>query len=54
MMLKTVDRYVIREVVPPFLLALLIFTFILELPPITGYSVRSWSWQAWRRPPHSM
>ncbi len=33
-MLKTVDRYVIREVVPPFLLALLIFTFILELPPI--------------------
>jgi LPS export ABC transporter permease LptG/LPS export ABC transporter permease LptF len=33
-MLKTLDRYVIREVVPPFLLALLIFTFILELPPI--------------------
>jgi lipopolysaccharide export system permease protein len=33
-MLKTIDRYVIREVVPPFLLALLIFTFILELPPV--------------------
>jgi LPS export ABC transporter permease LptG/LPS export ABC transporter permease LptF len=33
-MLKTIDRYVIREVLPPFLLALLIFTFILELPPI--------------------
>lgn len=33
-MLKTIDRYVIREVVPPFLLALLIFTFILELPPL--------------------
>jgi LPS export ABC transporter permease LptG/LPS export ABC transporter permease LptF len=32
--LKTIDRYVIREVVPPFLLALLIFTFILELPPL--------------------
>jgi LPS export ABC transporter permease LptG/LPS export ABC transporter permease LptF len=33
-MLKTIDRYVIREVLPPFLLALLIFTFILELPPL--------------------
>jgi len=33
-MLKTIDRYVIREIVPPFLLALLIFTFILALPPI--------------------
>jgi LPS export ABC transporter permease LptG/LPS export ABC transporter permease LptF len=33
-MLRTIDRYVIREVVPPFLLALLIFTFILELPPL--------------------
>jgi LPS export ABC transporter permease LptG/LPS export ABC transporter permease LptF len=33
-MLKTIDRYVIREVVTPFLLALLIFTFILELPPL--------------------
>jgi LPS export ABC transporter permease LptG/LPS export ABC transporter permease LptF len=33
-MLKTIDRYVIREVVPPFLLSLLIFTFILELPPV--------------------
>jgi LPS export ABC transporter permease LptG/LPS export ABC transporter permease LptF len=35
-MLKTIDRYVIREVVPPFLLALLIFTFVLELPPLMG------------------
>ena len=33
-MLKTLDRYVIREVLPPFLIALLIFTFILELPPV--------------------
>jgi LPS export ABC transporter permease LptG/LPS export ABC transporter permease LptF len=33
-MLKTIDRYVIREVLPPFFLALLIFTFILELPPV--------------------
>ena len=33
-MLKTLDRYVIREIVPPFLLAVLIFTFLLELPPL--------------------
>ena len=33
-MLRTIDRYVIREVVPPFLLSLLIFTFLLELPPV--------------------
>ncbi len=33
-MLRTLDRYVIREVVPPFLLSLLIFTFILEIPPV--------------------
>ena len=33
-MLKTIDRYVIREVVPPFFLSLLIFTFILEIPPV--------------------
>ena len=33
-MLRTLDRYVIREVVPPFLLSLLVFTFILEVPPV--------------------
>jgi LPS export ABC transporter permease LptG/LPS export ABC transporter permease LptF len=33
-MLKTIDRYVIREALPPFLISLLIFTFILELPPV--------------------
>jgi len=33
-MLKTIDRYVIREILPPFVLTLLIFTFILELPPL--------------------
>ncbi len=33
-MLRTIDRYVLREVIPPFLLALLIFTFILEIPPL--------------------
>ena len=33
-MLKTLDRYVIREVLPPLFLSLLIFTFILEIPPV--------------------
>ena len=32
-MIRTVDRYVIREILPPFALALLIFTFLLTLPP---------------------
>jgi len=30
---KTLDRYLIREVLPPLFLSLLIFTFILEIPP---------------------
>ena len=33
-MLKTLDRYVIREILPPMFLSLLIFTFILEIPPV--------------------
>ena len=33
-MLRTIDRYVIREVIPPFVLSLLVFTFILEVPPV--------------------
>lgn len=36
-MLTTLDRYVIREIVPPMLLSLLIFTFILEIPPVMEY-----------------
>jgi LPS export ABC transporter permease LptG/LPS export ABC transporter permease LptF len=36
-MLRTIDRYVIREVIPPFLLSLLIFTFIVEIPPVMRY-----------------
>ena len=35
-MLKTIDRYIIREVIPPSLLALLIFTFLLLIPPVMG------------------
>jgi LPS export ABC transporter permease LptG len=34
---KTLDRYVIREILPPFFLSLLIFTFILEIPPVMDY-----------------
>jgi len=32
--LKTIDRYLIREILPPFGLAVLIFTFLLQLPPL--------------------
>ena len=32
--MRTIDRYVIREILPPFFLSLLIFTFILEIPPV--------------------
>ncbi len=30
--MRTIDRYVIREIIPPFLIALLVFTFILIIP----------------------
>lgn len=33
-MLRTIDRYVIREILPPLFLSLLIFTFILEILPV--------------------
>src|SRR5262249_46338571 len=33
-MLRIIDRYVIRETVAPFLLALVVFTFILQIPPL--------------------
>ena len=33
-MFKTLDRYLIREILPPMVLSLLIFTFILEIPPV--------------------
>ncbi len=34
MRMRILDRYVIREIVPPFLIALLVFTFILIIPNI--------------------
>jgi LPS export ABC transporter permease LptG len=33
-MLRTLDRYVIREILPPFFLSLVVFTFLLEIPPV--------------------
>ena len=36
-MRSTLDRYVFREILPPFFLALLIFTFLLVLPPVMDY-----------------
>ena len=36
-MVKTLDRYVVREILPPLFLSLMIFTFILEIPPVMEY-----------------
>ena len=36
-MRTTIDRYVFKEILPPFFLALLIFTFLLVLPPVMDY-----------------
>jgi len=33
-MFRTLDRYVIRETLGPFVLALAVLTFVLEIPPI--------------------
>ena len=33
-MLRIADRYILREVIPPFLLGLFVFTFLLMIPPI--------------------
>ena len=33
-MLRIIDRYILREVIPPFLLSLFVFTFLLMIPPI--------------------
>ena len=33
-MLSTADRYILREVLRPFSLSLLVFTFLLMIPPI--------------------
>ena len=33
-MFRTIDRYLMRQVLPPFFLALLVLTFLLEIPPV--------------------
>lgn len=33
-MLRITDRYILREIVPPFFLGLFVFTFLLMIPPI--------------------
>ena len=33
-MFRITDRYILREVIPPFLLGLFVFTFLLMIPPI--------------------
>jgi len=33
-MLRIIDRYILREVIPPFFLTLFVFTFLLMIPPI--------------------
>ena len=34
LLMRTIDRYVLREILPPFFISLLIYTFILEIPPV--------------------
>jgi LPS export ABC transporter permease LptG/LPS export ABC transporter permease LptF len=36
-MLRIVDRYIIRELLLPFLIGLLVFTFLLLIPPLADY-----------------
>ena len=33
-MFRTIDRHILREIVPPFIIALFLFTFLLMIPPI--------------------
>ena len=37
-MLRIVDRYIIRELLLPFLIGLVVFTFLLMIPPLADYS----------------
>ena len=35
-MLRIIDRYILREIVPPFVLTLFVLTFLLMIPPLMG------------------
>jgi len=37
-MFRTLDRYIVREIVPPFLIALAVFTFLLAVQPTLDYA----------------
>ena len=37
-MLRILDRYIIRELILPFLLGLVVFTFLLMIQPLADYS----------------
>jgi LPS export ABC transporter permease LptG/LPS export ABC transporter permease LptF len=39
-MLRILDRYVVRELLLPFLIGLLVFTFLLLIPPLADYGER--------------
>ena len=36
-MFKILDRYIVREVLPPFFLGLVVLTFLLQMPPMLDY-----------------
>src|ERR1700704_5491113 len=36
-MFKILDRYIVREVLPPFFLGLVVLTFLLQMPPMLEY-----------------
>ena len=35
-MLRMIDRYILREIIPPFCLAVFVLTFLLMIPPVMG------------------
>ena len=37
-MFRIIDRYIIRELILPFLLGLVVFTFLLMIQPLADYS----------------
>jgi LPS export ABC transporter permease LptG/LPS export ABC transporter permease LptF len=39
-LLRIIDRYIIRELLLPFLIGLLVFTFLLLIPPLADYGER--------------
>jgi lipopolysaccharide export LptBFGC system permease protein LptF len=40
-MFRIIDRYIIRELILPFLMGLVVFTFLLMIQPLADYSEHS-------------